>query len=541
MRLSAAILIFAMLTACVPVGAQSNSIVIVSPGAGDLLSGQRAEISISYSTSPSDSITRIELDVNGVQYGVKHMREPSSRGIASFLIDSTRLGNGAHTLLVRAYSGSRLVASTSGGCKVGNGIIDTTPPDVQFAGIKPGQVLSGVKQIEVSAKDEGGVDPLVSVLIDKSLKLIKNIPPYTYIWNTMEYTNGAHVLEAYAFDGAGNRGEAEAVEVMVKNAGVQLAKKDVVKPESVASAAPAPSKSDVTAEAAQPAQPVVPQEHKPARETAARSAESGADVGGPVNTPAAETEGRRTASAASESEGLVKPEAQSESVERPAKLSVDMPATQSEPDEEAVVVAALPSDVIAPTEPVIPSATEPVASPVVERPAVDAPHLRSVESWERSNQKLARPQTREAVQMARAPKPEHSTLDQGSEARKIRVRLEKDGSFVAASVELRYAIEAAGGSIIFWDAKAKTAVAVLEGKKLTVQVDSPQALVSGRVFKLARPPYINNEGRTVVDVRLIKSILGSKLELVDGEDESALEYDVDAGSERRQCLSCLMQ
>jgi glucose/arabinose dehydrogenase/PKD repeat protein len=92
---------------------------------------------------------------------------------------------------------------------------DTTPPTVSIASPSSGTV-GGVVQVMMLASDNVGVTS-VSLRLDGSSIGTALSPPYFVNWNTTTASNGSHKLLAEAFDGAGNRGTSDTLNVAVQN------------------------------------------------------------------------------------------------------------------------------------------------------------------------------------------------------------------------------------------------------------------------------------------------------------------------------------
>lgn len=189
----------------------------LSPMPGESVSGQNVEVSVGYNTQSSVKVSSIELYVDGKLHSTKQMIRPESRGICSMQWNTARFANGPHTLTVRLYSGNELISEINSSGTVGTSEFDVAPPVVKFSNIKSGDVFKGVKDIEISARDNSGDPPMVSLLVDNSLKLLKNRPPYTYSLDTTTYTNGKHEIETYGYDTAGNKSDPLTVSVSFMN------------------------------------------------------------------------------------------------------------------------------------------------------------------------------------------------------------------------------------------------------------------------------------------------------------------------------------
>ena len=550
MRSISLILTFALFVTYLPVPtyAQAARVAIVSPNKGETISGQRSEVSVAYNTGTNEKVTRVEILVDGAPYGVKHIAEPTTRGIVSFLMDTTRIGNGSHTFVVKVFSGNKLIGSTSGSYKIGNHPIDVLAPDLSFVGIKPGDVLKGVATVEIAARDNGRESPLVSVFIDKNLKLIKNVPPYTYEWDTTLYEDGKHVLEACAYDSVGNKSESEKLEVYVRN-----------NTKAIASVKPTPEKTQVAKAPVADSKPIIPisRDSKPA---AGRSADVKSTVGGSTNTPAAKPDRpvevakapvaavQPTTATAVQKEAAINPPKNIETAAKPEIIAVSpeavvSPSEPTAPEVEAPevqpmetlvedpigtrpeavgsdkvpsnVIAALPSDITAPASTVLPSIAPPVSTTVHQRAAIDYSSLESVKTESEFGQNLATPNlpsTPKPVKVAFAPKLDVPAAQPSLEPRKVKLTLVTKKLKGVMVTELRYVIESAGGTIISWDHKSKTILAVIEGKKFKLKINDRTAILNGNMMKLTSAPYINANGRTVVDVRFLKSLLGTRLD-----------------------------
>lgn len=191
----------------------------LSPLPGQQITNRYVEVSIGYNTQSSAKVTRVELWVDGKLYTKKDLVNPDTRGVCSFSWDTAKFSSGPHDLVVKIYSGSELLCSVSGNGSVGGGggNYDVTPPTVTFANIKPGDTLKGHTDIVLKANDNSGEAPLVSLLVDNSLRLLENQPPYTYNLDTTTYNDGDHELKTCAFDTAGNRSDDTVIKVSFKN------------------------------------------------------------------------------------------------------------------------------------------------------------------------------------------------------------------------------------------------------------------------------------------------------------------------------------
>src|SRR5437868_3815289 len=81
---------------------------------------------------------------------------------------------------------------------------DTTPPVVRLTAPLAGSTVAGTVGVSASASDNLGVARVVFSLDGTSTKTLTS-GPYAYSWDSTAVANGAHSLQARAYDAAGNR------------------------------------------------------------------------------------------------------------------------------------------------------------------------------------------------------------------------------------------------------------------------------------------------------------------------------------------------
>jgi len=115
-----------------------------------------------------------------------------------------------------AWSFSCLLVLFLGLCSSCSEEPDTTAPQVRITVPVAGVVLSGITSIQVSARDEGGIDR-VEIYVDESERIaVDSEAPYGTAWEVHHWADGfAHTITAHAYDHAGNRGESPAVTVTI--------------------------------------------------------------------------------------------------------------------------------------------------------------------------------------------------------------------------------------------------------------------------------------------------------------------------------------
>jgi hydrogenase maturation factor HypE len=94
---------------------------------------------------------------------------------------------------------------------------DTTAPSVAITAPLNGTTVSGVRQVQASASDDGTVAGVRFQLDGVDIGSEDTIAPYAVSWNTTTTQNGEHTLSAVVRDTAGNTAESAAVVVSVSN------------------------------------------------------------------------------------------------------------------------------------------------------------------------------------------------------------------------------------------------------------------------------------------------------------------------------------
>jgi hypothetical protein len=94
--------------------------------------------------------------------------------------------------------------------------LDKTPPTVNITSPTSGAPVSGAVSITVSARDNTAVTR-VELWIDGALVSTDPSFPWSFTWNSASKPNGAHSLQARAYDAAGNVGTSASISVSVSN------------------------------------------------------------------------------------------------------------------------------------------------------------------------------------------------------------------------------------------------------------------------------------------------------------------------------------
>ena len=212
-----------MLSSIIASAASAAVATLVSPKSKNL-SGRIVEVSVNYdSQSANVKIDTVVLYIDSRMYEKKKLDVPAQKGNISFDWDTKNFARGQHIIEVKLFTNNKVVTSVTGSGIVSDQIFDNNPPVVKFEGIKSGDVVSGKKIINISAKDDSGEPPIVSLLVDNKLKLMQNNAPYNYTLDTTQLEDGEHIVDIYAFDNDGNQSERVSYKLIVNNGSVSVA------------------------------------------------------------------------------------------------------------------------------------------------------------------------------------------------------------------------------------------------------------------------------------------------------------------------------
>lgn len=187
------------------VDSTAPSVAITSPADGAQVSGTA---NVSLSAADNVGVTKVELYIGGVLYG------SSGTSPAVFAWDTTGYLDGPCTIEARAYDAANNVASSVITVAVRNSAEqDTIAPVVAISSPTQGSKLSGkTVRVSVNSSDNIAVTK-VELYIDGKLFGTSTSASASFSWNISKVATGAHTLQAYAFDAAGNIGASQLVTV----------------------------------------------------------------------------------------------------------------------------------------------------------------------------------------------------------------------------------------------------------------------------------------------------------------------------------------
>jgi hypothetical protein len=180
------------------------TLTISSPSDGSVVSGL---VGINVSATDNTGVSRIELYLDGVLFA------QSNSASATFSWDTLNSTDGTHSLEARAYDAANNVGSKFISVEVRNSPVeDAIAPSVAITSPSNNSSLGRTTKISISASDNVGISK-VELFIDGKLFGTSTSESSSFTWNTSKVAKGAHTLQAYAHDAAGNIGSSLLVTV----------------------------------------------------------------------------------------------------------------------------------------------------------------------------------------------------------------------------------------------------------------------------------------------------------------------------------------
>jgi len=198
------------------VDAAVATLISPTPGAAG---GKVVDVSVKFDSQSSVKIDTVVLYIDNIVYEKKKLASPVKQGVVSFDWNTQAFAKGQHYIEVRLFANNKLVTAVNGIGIVADSVFDVNPPKVELANVVDGETVSGSKVIRINAKDDSGEAPIVSLLVDKKLKLMQNTQPFSYTLDTTAMEDGKHVIEVYAFDVEGNQSDIMTYTINVDNGG----------------------------------------------------------------------------------------------------------------------------------------------------------------------------------------------------------------------------------------------------------------------------------------------------------------------------------
>lgn len=157
----------------------------------------------------------VELRINGVGAATRSVSDTKASGETSFTLDLASLETGDNVVEIILYNADGKVVGS-----------EKTTVNVDRSGVGPvflekprqGATIQGPVEISLGLRQELK-NIFVSFFIDDQLMVMKNFPPYTYLWDTLRIKNGWHEVQAWVVDKNNNTFKTEKMRVFVNNPG----------------------------------------------------------------------------------------------------------------------------------------------------------------------------------------------------------------------------------------------------------------------------------------------------------------------------------
>lgn len=503
-KLVSLLIAMAMMMPAFSVAVEAAEATWLSPQPGEQITNRNVEVAVGFNTQSSLKVTRLELWVDGKFYTDKVLVKPSAKGVCSFWWDANKSSAGSHKLQVKIFAGQELVSTLNNSASIGNVVVDSHSPNVKISNIKSGDVLKGNVSVILDVSDNLDKSPIVSVLVDDSLKLITNHQPYKYDLDTAKYSDGTHEVKVFACDNAGNKGDVKVVKVEFKNGTdrpVVAALQVDAQPETIVA-----SEDD--------AKPVIPPVlvADADKNNAARAQDLA-----PVDVkPAAAVPVAQSLSAKADSSPVSAIGSISESAPAKADIKSTAPnigAYDGRPVEPQVVGDPVISELkqmdmssiveIRPVEQSVSINAESAMAPQDDAVSVNA-EVNITES-KAPAAKVAAAQEK-TVKVAMLPKPDNKedsgksskvTSSQPAIKKDKSAKLEKSALPASGKLKLRDLFESLDG-VLFWDSETRKVMAYAGDMVLELQIGNKAAKVNGKTIRMESAPTIV-EGRTIID------------------------------------------
>lgn len=159
--------------------------------------------------------TLAELRINGTSVASRALDPRSSTGETNFQLDTARLNDGKNQVEIRLFDGSGKIVGTQRTeilyDRSGNGPVYLSRP-------ASGETIQGHVTIALGFKEELR-NVYVSFFINDEFKSLRNLPPYTYVWDTTSVPNGWHEVQAWVVDSTNQTFKTERMKLFVNNPG----------------------------------------------------------------------------------------------------------------------------------------------------------------------------------------------------------------------------------------------------------------------------------------------------------------------------------
>lgn len=477
---------------------------VLTPLNGEVIGAGSFKLDFSFKSRSASPITRVELYVDGVQWAGRNLDTPSLGNVLTFDVDGSTLGEGSHTFQVKVINKAgvtsttevQVVAQSKNGSLGGE---ETTAPasvagapQMTFRAL-PSKRVMGTVEIGLNVKAPLGQNPYVSFYVDKQFKVLKNYPPYSFLFDTTTVANGKHIIEATGYLESSNAATTQRMEILVDNTGGNAERTSEIKDLNPKTAT-ATATAKPAVEAPKPTEPQL--SAIPGAVTAAVRAASGIK---PIQLALPGITGTRS----------VEPRV---SATRTATVA---PAahTRTAPATENVVALPIAQGLHAPA-PVATAAIAGRPTPVAPGAVARTAGIATAQVVKATNLLVPHRSVKATPRAHSAAKPVLSSALPNEFGKKLQVAF--DGSMIHFDVEprveagvplapFRQIFEHTGGQVM-WAPDAKTVRALNADREVVIKVGAPTATVNGQNVDMERSSFIDR-GRTIVPLSFVGKAL----------------------------------
>lgn len=165
----------------------------------------------------------IELRINGVSVASRVLDEKTSEGETNFPVDVAALEDGENKVEIRLYDkNGKLLGTQKSTLSVDR--LATGP--VTLLTPAKNDTVQGITEIKVGFRTELK-NVYVSFFVNDDFKVLKNFPPYAYLWDTRTVPNGWHEVQAWIVDESNATFKTEKLRLYVNNPGGQTKREPV--------------------------------------------------------------------------------------------------------------------------------------------------------------------------------------------------------------------------------------------------------------------------------------------------------------------------
>ena len=515
--------------------APAAQMTVLTPKQGETLGTKKFNVDVQFKSLSSSPIVSAELWVDGVRWVRSDLDSPRHASVQPFILDGSTLSAGPHTIVVKVLNAEGGVSSAKvsviAGSDAGETQVMVGAPAVQFVAPNNGRKVGGSVELLVDAQSKTGTNPYVAFYVDNNFKTLKNYPPYSFVWDTTNETNGVHEITAAGSLDSSNAVTTRKIRVFVDNPGGNTVRRTGI-PDL------APHKSVTPAAAIISAPTGQPRLAGAATATFLPGASLGLSVpvspAAPTATPRLSVPHQPAFAASDKTMPAKSPAPAVRSLAANATPATDaaptLSVTGTRAVESASEIAALTQITVAsaPMSPATPRLARPVLSAMPARSAmVAAPHTNSVSLHFAAlvaaphSVAPAHPVSLAAPRVALrsgAVVTEHSvrSMTVPSVVRAKAIQVAFDGTRIAFDVAprvegglpiapFRQIFEHTGGKVS-WQSDTKTMRAVNSDREVVIGVGSRTALVNGETVTMDRAAQIDR-GRTLVPLNFVGKAL----------------------------------